>query len=106
MPKTIKMEKVEERLDVQKCNCTPICATYGFKQGTFHQGAGFDKNTAERIAASYNASIHMDDPKEIIAALIALARDVKSIELHHEQHLSKRATEILSHIANVHHKEA
>ena len=105
MSKTIKIEKVEERLDIQKCNCMPTCMTYGFKQGTFYQGAGFDKNTAERVAASYNASIYMDDPKEIIAALIALARDVESIELHHEQHLSKRATEILSHIANVHHKE-
>lgn len=87
-----------DTLTLKQCSCGAQCKTYGFKQGTFYQGSGFDKETAERVASSYNACTHMDDPKEIVAALISLARDVESIELHHEQHIKARAIEILSHI--------
>ena len=85
------------RLDILRCQCSsPNCRTYGFRQGIFYQGCGFDKPTAERIEKSYNACVKIDDPTEIVGALISLAKEVEL--LYHHAKLSNRATEILSHI--------
>lgn len=91
---------VVEKLDIAKCNCSAQCKTYGFKQGTFYQGCGFDRSTAIRIERSYNACASMDDPKEIVEALISLAKDV-ALSAVHAAPLAYRSKEILSHIKEV-----
>lgn len=64
-------------LTVVKCACRHTqCTTYGFKEGTFYQGCGFDKETAERIAEVYNVSSRFDEPvAETINALVAFVQD-------------------------------
>lgn len=38
-----------------KCQCGHrSCKTYGLSIGTFYQGCGFDKETAEKLALAYN----------------------------------------------------
>lgn len=87
------------QLTIERCHCAyDACQTYGFKEGTFYQGSGFEKETAERIATSYNVTVNMDDPKEVVDALISLARDVSNLTLHHPRLVMQRADEILSHI--------
>jgi hypothetical protein len=40
----------------------------------------------------------MDDPQEVVRALISLAKDIENMTLHHPRLLMTRAEEILSHI--------
>ena len=90
---------IESRLTVRQCQCPhTTCETYGFKEGTFYQGCGFNKDTAERVAACYNVCAEMDDPQEVVRALISLAKDIENMTLHHPRLLITRAEEILSHI--------
>lgn len=87
------------KLTPERCCCAYVsCQTYGFKEGIFYQGSGFEKEVAERIATSYNVTVNMDDPKEVVDALVSLARDVSNLKLHHPHLVQQRAAEILSHI--------
>lgn len=89
---------VATHLEVEKCACnTSQCRRYGIKQSAFSQGSGFNEATAMRIAESYNACYGMDHPKEIVLALVSLAYATSTVSTHGDL-LSKRATEILSHI--------
>ena len=48
------------RLTPEKCQCNNRnCTTYGFRQGTFYQGCGFEQDQAEEIARRYN-DYHVD----------------------------------------------
>lgn len=45
-----------EKVEIEKCQCgASICNRYGLNDGTFYQGCGWDKETAERHAACWNA---------------------------------------------------
>lgn len=47
-----------ERVEIVKCPCgDSICSTYGLSEGMFYQGSGWDKETAERMAAAWNATL-------------------------------------------------
>lgn len=92
-------DAIAQRLTIQQCQCgRTLCNMCGFKEGTFYQGNGFNKATAERVAECYNLCAQMDSPTEVIHALQSLARDVVHIDAHHPQRLATRAEEILSHI--------
>lgn len=89
------------QLTIERCRCAYVsCQTYGFKEGTFYQGCGFEKETAERVAASYNACVNMDNPQEIVRALLSFVRDYAKNDIRdlQEQKDALRAREILSHI--------
>lgn len=57
-----------ERVEIVKCQCgDPICTRYGLNDGLFYQGCGWDKETAERHAACWNACI--DFPTALLKLL-------------------------------------
>ncbi len=89
------------KLTIERCCCrSATCRTYAFKEGIFYQGCGFEKETAERVAASYNACVNMDNPQEIVSALLSFVRDYAKNDIRdlQEQKDALRAREILSHI--------
>lgn len=90
-------ETVPRTLTVRRCQCSsPHCEAYGFAEGMFYQGSGFDRVVANRIADIYNSCQKMESPVETIRGALSVLRSLKTVHTPQQLEIVKaRAGEIL-----------
>lgn len=103
-PTALVGDKFPETLTLALCKCgDPVCSRYGFKEGTFPIGSGFDNGLALEIkrrydscsalgattpweqGKSYGKQIQRDADKVVIDALEKTLREVISAWLAHQE---------------------
>lgn len=108
-------KELPKQLTPEKCNCgAPLCNRYGFREGMFYQGTGFDKEVAEEIAKRYsqatgkvpvltgtvltgqnidllceNSGIDLDSTNMVLNSLYEILQDNKSIHDTTRQDISR-----------------
>lgn len=89
-------DEIPQQLSVIRCQCPAVtCRTYGFREGMFYQGCGFNEKTALRVAGIYNECKYMDNPVEVIRGALSILRDVTRTKHHESVTLRVRARQIL-----------